>query len=91
GPKVGGLLSGAGLNAVRYHEVPLPVGAYGGRLGRMSETNLISFLTSIRGLVLSYNLTDATHFDAAMADARNEIAQGRYVWPYFVTFGQKPL
>lgn len=91
GPKIGGLLTNVGLVAVRYHEVPLPVGSYGGHLGRMTETNLISFLTSIRGLVLSYGLTDGLHFDSALAAARDEIAQGRYVWPYFVTYGQKPL
>jgi ubiquinone/menaquinone biosynthesis C-methylase UbiE len=91
GPKIGGMLQDAGLQAVKYREVDVPIGRYGGRLGALSETNLIAFLTSIRGLVLSYELTDAQQFDAALATARQEIARGRFIWPYFVAYGQRPL
>ena len=68
----------------------LPIGRYGGRLGILTETNLISFFTSIRGLVLSYELTTTQQYDAALAEAREEIARGRFIWPYFVAFGQRP-
>jgi ubiquinone/menaquinone biosynthesis C-methylase UbiE len=91
GPKIGGMLEDAGLRTVKYREVDVPIGRYGGRLGALSETNLIAFLTSIRGLVLSYELTDAQQFDAALATARQEIARGRFIWPYFVACGQRPL
>jgi ubiquinone/menaquinone biosynthesis C-methylase UbiE len=91
GPKIGDMLKAAGLQSVSYQEVDLPIGRYGGRLGTLSETNLISFLTSVRGLVLSYELTTAEQFDAAMAAARKEIARGRFIWPYFVAYGQRPL
>jgi ubiquinone/menaquinone biosynthesis C-methylase UbiE len=91
GPKIGGMLEDAGLGTVKYREVDVPIGRYGGRLGALSETNLIAFLNSIRGLVLSYELTDAQQFDAALATARQEIARGRFIWPYFVAYGQRPL
>jgi ubiquinone/menaquinone biosynthesis C-methylase UbiE len=91
GPKIGGMLQVAGLQVVQYREVDLPIGHYGGRLGALSETNLISFLGSLRGLILSYGLTDDQQFDAALATARQEIARGRFIWPYFVAYGQRPL
>jgi ubiquinone/menaquinone biosynthesis C-methylase UbiE len=90
GPRIGEMLQAAGLEAVRYQEADLPIGLYGGRLGTLTETNLISFYTSIRGLVLMYELTTGEQFDAALAEARREIAQGRWIWPYFVAFGQRP-
>ena len=91
GPRVGDLLREAGLQGVNYHEARLPIGKYGGRLGVMSETNLIAFLTSIRGLAVMYGLTDERTYNAALEAARGEIARGRYEWPYFVTYGQRPL
>lgn len=91
GPKIGGMLRDAGLQSVSYQEADLPLGGrFGGRVGSLSETNLISFLTSIRGLVLSYELTDAQQFDAALMTARQEIARTRAVWPYYVAYGQRP-
>jgi hypothetical protein len=81
GPKIGGMLQAAGLQEVRHQEVALPIGRYGGRLGALTETNLISFLGSLRGLILSYGLTDDQGFDAALTAARQEVAGGRFVWP----------
>jgi hypothetical protein len=57
----------------------------------MSETNLISFLTSIRALALAYGITNAQTFDDALSAARFEIQRGRFIWPYFVAYGQRPL
>jgi ubiquinone/menaquinone biosynthesis C-methylase UbiE len=90
GPKIGSMLQSAGLQSVSYREADIPTGRYGGRLGGLAETNLISFLTSIRGLVLSYGLTDAKQFDGNLEAARSELARGRVVWPYFVAYGQRP-
>jgi len=90
GPRIGEMLQAAGLQNVRYQEADLPIGRYGDRLGTLTETNLISFYTSIRGLVLMYELTTGEQFAAALAEARREIAQGRWIWPYFVAFGQRP-
>ena len=91
GPKIGGMLQAAGLQGVSYREADLPIGRFGGRLGVLTETNLISFFTSIRGLVLSYELTTAQQYDAALAEARKEVARGRFIWPYFVAVGQRPV
>ncbi|MFI5274463.1 MAG: class I SAM-dependent methyltransferase [Ktedonobacterales bacterium] len=91
GPKIGTMLQATGLQGVNYQQADLPVGRHGGRLGTLTETNLISFLTSIRGLVLSYGLTDGQHFDAALAAAQKEIARGGVIWPYFVAYGQRPI
>jgi ubiquinone/menaquinone biosynthesis C-methylase UbiE len=90
GPRIGEMLQTAGLQNVRYQEADLPIGRYGDRLGTLTETNLISFYTSIRGLVLMYELVTGEQFDATLAVARQEIAQGRWIWPYFVAFGQRP-
>ncbi len=90
GPKIGGMLQAAGLQTVSYKEADLPLGRFGGRLGVLAETNLISFLSSLRGLILSYELTTGPQFDAALTEARREIAHGRFVWPYFVALGQRP-
>lgn len=90
GPKIGTLLRRAGLDLISFREARLPLGAYGDRLGELTETNFVGFISGIRGLALTYGLTDAQTFDQTLNAARAEIAQGRYTWPYFVTYGQKP-
>lgn len=91
GPKIGDLVRGAGLRATHFREMRIPVGRWGGRLGVMSETNLISFLTSIRALALAYGITNAQTFDDALSAARFEIQRGRFIWPYYVAYGQRAL
>jgi SAM-dependent methyltransferase len=90
GLKLGDMLRAVGLQSVSYHTVDLPMGRYGGRLGTLAETNLISLLTSLRALMVSLELTTAEQFDAALTEARKEIARGRYTWPYYVAYGQRP-
>ena len=91
GPTIGSMLQAAGFQQVSYREADLPIGArFGGRLGSLAETNLISFLSSLRGLILSYDLTEAQQFDAALDEARREAARTRVIWPYFVAYGQRP-
>jgi SAM-dependent methyltransferase len=90
GPKLPDMLQAAGLQAISFQKVDLPIGRYGGRLGALTETNLFSFFTNLRDLVLAYALTTAQQFDAALAAARKEVVRGRYVWPYHVVYGQRP-
>jgi hypothetical protein len=41
-------------------------------------------------MMMAQNITTAEAIEEAMEAARREIAQGRYIWPYFLAYGQRP-
>ncbi len=90
GTQIGTFLESAGLRNVTFHELNIPMGQAGGRLGVMAETNYMSLFTSLRGLILAQNITTPDHFDQVMATARQEVSIGRYTSPYYLAFGQRP-
>lgn len=87
--QIGAFLQQAGAQDVHYRQVDVPLGKVGGREGVMMETNYFSLHAGIRGIVVAQGLANAAEFDATMEQARAEIARGRYVWPYFVAYGQR--
>ena len=86
---IGDFLQQAGAQNVRFRQVDVPLGKVGGREGVMMETNYFSLHIGIRGIVIAQGLATGEQFDQTMERARQEIAAGRYVWPYFVAYGQR--
>lgn len=88
--QIGNYLQAAGAQNIQYRELNVPLGQAGGRVGVMMETNYFSLHGGIRGPVLAQGMTTADIFDATVIRAKAEIAQGLYVWPYYIAFGQRP-
>jgi len=89
--QIGQYLRTAGAQHIVYRELNVPLGRLGGRVGQMMETNYYSLHQAIRGLIVGQGIATAEMFDATMARARQEIAAGQYVWPYYLAYGQRPL
>ncbi len=87
--RIGALMQQAGLVQVVQREIPIPLGAYGDRVGTMMEANYFAALGGLRNLVLAMQVTSPEAYDAAVAAAKGEIAARRCTFPYYVAYGQK--
>ncbi len=88
---IGQYLLDAGAQQVTYRQLDMPMGIWGDRSGAMMEANYFALHQGIRGPLLALGMTSAAEFDAVMARAKAEIAEGHYIWPYFLAYGQRPL
>lgn len=89
-PQIGTFLANAGAQNIVKHDLPMALGSWGGRAGAMMETNYFALHKGALAIMLQLHLTTQEAFDAAVSAARQEIAQGRYIWPYFLFYGQRP-
>lgn len=90
GPRIGDLLREAGLQHITYHDLPIPIGAYGGRLGVMAETQYDALFSGFRPILVARGMTDDAGFASIMQGAHAEIAQSQLTSPYYIAFGQRP-
>jgi len=81
----------AGAQNVVSRELPMPLGKWGGRSGSMMETNYFALHQSIEARLLESGTTNADEFLDVVRRARREIDGGRYIWPYFLAYGQRPF
>jgi SAM-dependent methyltransferase len=89
GAQIGSMLQTAGAVNIVAHEVFIPIGRRGGRVGLMMEANYFSALENIRPLLLNLGLTDEATHTATLAQARREVAQSRCGVIYYVALGQR--
>lgn len=89
GSQLTGFLEAAGLTNVTVREVGLPMGAPGGRVGTLAETDYFAAVTAMKAPVVALGMADAEHYDALIAHAHAEVAQGQCVFPIYVAFGQR--
>ncbi len=89
GSQIGRLLHDAGLSNVVFREIRLPVGAYGGRLGRMVEANLLAVFTALRMPIITRGIASEQQFDANLGAMKEEVARGRCEWSAYVAYGQR--
>lgn len=89
GPRVAQFFAEAGLRDMVTREVRLPVGGYGGRLGNMAAVDVFGVVAGVKQLVVSQGLTDAATYDAAMAQARADLENGRCTLPFYLAYGRK--
>jgi SAM-dependent methyltransferase len=90
GQRLGAFLQAAGLRRVEFREIRLPVGDWGGRLGRMVEANLLAVFMALRMPIVSQGIASAEEFDANVAAMKAEVARGRCMWSAYVAYGQRP-
>lgn len=89
-PRIGEFLRNAGAQPVVTRDLPMALGKWGGRAGVMMETNYFALHNGIKAVLLQQGVTDAAAFELASQAARQEIAQGQHIWPYFLAYGQRP-
>jgi ubiquinone/menaquinone biosynthesis C-methylase UbiE len=80
----------AGLQRVTMRQGLVPIGRWGGSLGRAVETNTFAFLNSVRGLIVGSGEVNAAAYEQNTETIRAEIARGGCTFPYYVAYGQRP-
>lgn len=90
GPSIGGFLGQAGVPNVAAREIALPVGAYGGRVGRLAETDVFGVLQGVKGLVASQNLATPEQYDNAVMAAKADLNNYQCALPFYIAYGQRP-
>ncbi len=91
-PNIGDLLRGADLIHVSAREIPLPVGAYGGRIASMLARDYFALFQSVRGLLVAQSITTEEEFAQTLATAQADLDSPQYrcVSPWYISFGQRP-
>ncbi|HEU0026037.1 MAG TPA: methyltransferase domain-containing protein [Ktedonobacterales bacterium] len=90
GPRISQFLTMAGLTNVVSRSIALPVGAYGGRVGRLAETDVFGVVGGVKGLVTSMGIATPEAYDGAMAQARADLATHQCVLPFYIAYAQRP-
>jgi ubiquinone/menaquinone biosynthesis C-methylase UbiE len=90
-PKVGGLLRAAGLSPVYANAIPLPIGAYGGRVANMLARDFVSVQNSLGGPYVASGLTTDAEFKQTLATAEADLDSPQYrcVAPWYISVGQR--
>lgn len=81
-------LRDAGLQQVQLRMVKLPVGDWGGRLGKLAATDVLSFSQAARPLLLAQGMTES-EFAQLIETMRRECEHLRYTWPFYIAYGQR--
>lgn len=78
----------AGFRQVRMRSANLPVGEWGGRLGKLVAADVAAFNQSAKPLLLSQGLSerDIAQLDAAMLRECEEL---HCAWPFHIAYGQR--
>lgn len=90
-PNIPTYLRLAGAQDIHSRELPMALGKWGGHAGVMMEVNYFALHQGIKARLLESGGATAEAFDRAIESAKREIAQGRYIWPYFIAYGRRPL
>lgn len=88
-PRLREFLTDAGAHDVTVREVPLPLGAYGGRIGALVESDYFAAVHAMRGPVVALGIADAEQYDQTVQAARDEVQRGTCVFPVYVVYGQR--
>lgn len=87
--QLGQFLRAAGLQQVQQHTAKLPVGDWGGRLGKLAAIDVQTFVQSAKPLLLAQGLSESQYAELAET-MRQECEQLHYTWPFYIVDGQRP-
>lgn len=85
------MLRDAKCTNITYKELPAPVGEHGGQLGRMLGANILSITEAVRMPIISLKIATAEEYDAMLARARTELAQGHCTSSLHIAIGQRAV
>ena len=89
GPRIGEYLTMGGAMNVVTRSVALPVGAYGGRVGRLAETDVMGVLAGVKGLVAMAGIASPEMFEQAVQQARADLDRFQCTLPFYIAYGQR--
>lgn len=89
GRHIGEMLEAAGISHVTFRELSLPVGEFGGRLGKMLETDIIAILKASKPLVVNQQIASTDAYDELLGAWQAEVAQRPMTFPFYFAFGQR--
>ncbi len=81
-------LSAAGFQHVQTRTVKLPVGDWGGRLGQLAMTDVLSFSQAAKPLLLAQGMSE-DECAQLIETMRHECETLRYTWPFHIAYGQR--
>ena len=84
------LLEAAGLVNVKQRAVKIPLGAWGGRMGKMAETDVASAAAALKPLVLSGAAVSPEEWDETMLAWNEEMKTRKASGIVYVVYGQRP-
>jgi SAM-dependent methyltransferase len=92
GGNVGERMRDAGLVRIAVHDLVLPMGAHGGRIGAMVALAGLSVAKGLSGIMVARGITTQEGFDATLAAAQADIdtPASRAMTSFPLAFGQKP-
>jgi len=91
GPQIGNFLRDARVGSVTANAITLPVGSYGGRVGKLAETDVFGVVGGVKALVVSQGLTTAEAYDDAMRAAREDLDRYQCYLPFYLAYGQRVI
>lgn len=83
-------LEGAGASAVTVREINLPLGAHGGRIGTLVESDYFAAVDAMRAPVIALGMATEEEYDRAARAALREVQRGKCVFPVYVVYGHRP-
>jgi len=89
GKQLGPMLQQAGLANVQTQILDLPLGAHGGRLGKMVETDILTATQGIKPLMIMSGAATAETFDREFTALQHEAATLQMRYPFYAAYGQK--
>lgn len=87
--QVGPWMERAGLRNVAVRQVGLPLGAYGGRVGSLVETDYFAAIDAMKAPVVALGMAPEETYLATVRAARDEVARGGCVFPIYIVYGQR--
>ena len=91
GHSLGDLLRQGGLADVTLRALRFPMGAWGGRVGRMSATDCLAVGQALRQGVIATGIASEAEYDRMYAMAQEEFGRpkGTGVLPFYLAYGQR--
>ncbi len=89
GLKMGDMLRAAGFSNIRANEFPIPIGAYGGRIGEMMQTNLYLIYNAGKGMSVKSGVASLEAYNTALQNWPAEVNTVQSVFRYYSVIGQK--
>ncbi|HKB48802.1 MAG TPA: hypothetical protein VKC57_13960, partial [Ktedonobacterales bacterium] len=90
--RVADRLREAGFANITTGYLELPCGDYGGRLGKMVQTDYMNVTKAFGGMIVAAGIAPAEEFDRLYAQGQQDLAtpDNKCFAPVYMAFGQHP-
>jgi SAM-dependent methyltransferase len=82
-------LKDAGLVHITARQADLPLGAYGGRVGSLVETDYFAAIDAMRAPVVALGMASEEDYLNTVRAAREEVRRERCLFPIYIVYGQR--